>query len=58
MTTFGDQQVPVEDFANHVRIELLDPRWKEEKRISEANRSASNLLPGGAWFACLPSLDS
>lgn len=47
-TTFGDQQVPVEEFAEHVRIELLDPRWKEEKRQSEANRSAANLLPGGS----------
>lgn len=49
-TTFGDQQVPVEEFAEHVRIELLDPRWKEEKRQSEANRSAANLLPGGPSF--------
>lgn len=52
LTTFGNQQVPVEDFAEHVRIELLDPRWKEEKRLSEANRSAANLLPGGSLHIC------
>ncbi|KAK4046918.1 SF3a splicing factor complex subunit [Microbotryomycetes sp. JL201] len=50
-TEFGGQQVPVEEFAQHVRYELLDPRWKEEKRRSEANRSASNLLPGGTDVA-------
>lgn len=46
-TTFGGQQVPVDEFADHVRIELLDPKWKETKRQNEVNRSASNLLPGG-----------
>ncbi|KAM0791813.1 hypothetical protein ACM66B_004073 [Microbotryomycetes sp. NB124-2] len=50
-TEFGGQQVPVEEFAQHVRYELLDPRWKEEKRRSDANRSASNLLPEGTNVA-------
>ncbi|KAI5477585.1 splicing factor 3A subunit 1 [Pseudohyphozyma bogoriensis] len=46
-TMFNGQQVPVEEFADHVRIELLDPKWKETKRQNEINRSAANLLPGG-----------
>ncbi|GAA5888121.1 hypothetical protein JCM5296_005441 [Sporobolomyces johnsonii] len=46
-TTFEGQQVPVEEFSKHVRYELLDPRWKEEKKQAELNRSAANLLPGG-----------
>jgi splicing factor 3A subunit 1 len=48
-TTFDGQQVPVEEFSKHVRYELLDPRWKEEKKQADLNRSAANLLPGGAW---------
>ncbi|KDE04288.1 hypothetical protein MVLG_05246 [Microbotryum lychnidis-dioicae p1A1 Lamole] len=46
-TTFNNQQIPVEEFASHVRIELLDPKWKEDKRQSEVNRSTANLLPQG-----------
>ncbi|SCV73492.1 BQ2448_7418 [Microbotryum intermedium] len=46
-TIFNNQQVPVEEFASHVRIELLDPKWKEDKRQSEVNRSTANLLPQG-----------
>lgn len=58
LTTFGNQQVPVEDFAEHLRIELLDPKWKEAKRQNEANRSASNLLPGGKFLIFPPLLVS
>ncbi|KAM0750422.1 hypothetical protein T439DRAFT_289553 [Meredithblackwellia eburnea MCA 4105] len=47
-TTFGGQQVPVEEFSDHVRIELIDPKWKEAQRQSEINRSSANLLPQGA----------
>lgn len=56
LTTFGNQQVPVEDFAEHLRIELLDPKWKEAKRQNEANRSAANLLPGGKLFKLFQNL--
>jgi splicing factor 3A subunit 1 len=54
-TTFDGQQVPVEEFSKHVRYELLDPRWKEEKKQADLNRSAANLLPGGKSNIC-PSL--
>jgi splicing factor 3A subunit 1 len=37
--------------SEHVRIELLDPRWKEKQRQMEANRSAGNLVPQGADVA-------
>ncbi|KAH8914362.1 hypothetical protein BT69DRAFT_1089475 [Atractiella rhizophila] len=41
------QQVPDAEFAEHVRIELLDPRWKEKKAALEAHRSAANLATAG-----------
>ena len=47
LTKFKDQIVSVDDLAEHIRIELIDPRYKEQRRQTDANRSASNLLPGG-----------
>lgn len=54
LTKFKDQIVSVDDLAEHIRIELIDPRYKEQRRQTDANRSASNLLPGGE-FLVLPS---
>jgi splicing factor 3A subunit 1 len=31
----------------HVRIELLDPRWKERQMAADAKRTASNMLAAG-----------
>lgn len=41
-------QIPEDEINEHVRIELLDPRWKEKQAMTERNRSGANLLPGGA----------
>lgn len=30
------QQIPAEEFDEHVRIELLDPRWREQREKSDA----------------------
>jgi len=35
----------------HVRIELLDPKWREQKKISEAKKKDSNLLQTGVDVA-------
>ncbi|KAK9473517.1 Pre-mRNA splicing factor PRP21 like protein-domain-containing protein [Dipodascopsis tothii] len=35
--------IPAAEYSEHMRIELLDPRWKEEKAKSEARHAISNL---------------
>lgn len=42
------QQINVNEISEHVRIELLDPRWKEKKHKTELNRSSSNMLTLGS----------
>ncbi|GAA5922973.1 hypothetical protein JCM3775_006205 [Rhodotorula graminis] len=46
-TTFEGQQVPVDELSKHIRYELLDPRWKEDKKQADLNRAASAVMPGG-----------
>lgn len=43
--------IPVDEITEHVRIELLDPRWKEKQEVAEHNRAASNMLGTGADVA-------
>ncbi|KAK2067469.1 hypothetical protein P8C59_001207 [Phyllachora maydis] len=37
------QQVPLHELAEHMRIELLDPSWKEQKAKSDARHATTNL---------------
>ncbi|KAI9848547.1 MAG: SF3a splicing factor complex subunit [Sclerophora amabilis] len=37
------QQIPLNELDEHMRIELLDPRWKAQRAISDARTSTSNL---------------
>ncbi|KAF2805338.1 putative pre-mRNA splicing factor [Mytilinidion resinicola] len=37
------QQVPFTELEEHMRIELLDPRWKEQKARADARYSTTNL---------------
>ncbi|KAL2020494.1 hypothetical protein VTK56DRAFT_8379 [Thermocarpiscus australiensis] len=37
------QQIPVNEMDEHLRIELLDPRWKEQKAKAEARFATTNL---------------
>ncbi|KAK4188966.1 Pre-mRNA splicing factor PRP21 like protein-domain-containing protein [Podospora australis] len=37
------QQVPLNEMEDHMRIELLDPRWKEQKAKAEARYATTNL---------------
>ncbi|PWY79442.1 Surp module [Aspergillus sclerotioniger CBS 115572] len=37
------QQVPVGELEQHMRIELLDPRWKEQRAKAESRSATTNL---------------
>ncbi|KAL9617903.1 MAG: hypothetical protein Q9160_007330 [Pyrenula sp. 1 TL-2023] len=37
------QPIPLSEFESHMRIELLDPRWKEQKAKSDSRYSTTNL---------------
>lgn len=41
------EAIPVDGMAEHMRIELLDPKWKEQKMAMEAKQRDSNLLQEG-----------
>jgi splicing factor 3A subunit 1 len=43
------EQIPVNELDEHMRIELLDPKWKEQKAIAEKRQMTTNL--GGADVA-------
>ncbi|CAG8437108.1 4206_t:CDS:2 [Diversispora eburnea] len=45
------QAIPVDEMDDHVRIELLDPKWKEQKMAAEAKKKESNLLQEGTDVA-------
>lgn len=37
------QQIPYDELEQHMRIELLDPRWKEQRLKSDQRQSTTNL---------------
>ncbi|KAK4222322.1 putative pre-mRNA-splicing factor sap114 [Podospora fimiseda] len=37
------QQIPLNEMDEHMRIELLDPRWKEQKAKADARYATTNL---------------
>ncbi|KAK1452739.1 hypothetical protein CCUS01_10780 [Colletotrichum cuscutae] len=37
------QQIPMDELQDHMRIELLDPQWKDQKAKAEARYSTTNL---------------
>ncbi|KAI9819404.1 MAG: SF3a splicing factor complex subunit [Phylliscum demangeonii] len=37
------QQIPYEELDEHMRIELLDPRWKEQREKAESRYGSTNL---------------
>ncbi|KAF7170244.1 hypothetical protein CNMCM5623_002721 [Aspergillus felis] len=37
------QQIPVAELDQHMRIELLDPRWKEQRAKAESRTATTNL---------------
>jgi len=45
------QVIPVDEMDDHVRIELLDPKWREQKLAAELKKKESNLLQEGTDVA-------
>ncbi|ORZ03776.1 Pre-mRNA splicing factor PRP21 like protein-domain-containing protein [Syncephalastrum racemosum] len=45
------EAIPVSEMDEHMRIELLDPKWKEQKLAAEAKHKDSNLLQEGTDVA-------
>ncbi|KAG0188443.1 hypothetical protein DFQ28_004823 [Apophysomyces sp. BC1034] len=45
------EAIPVSEMDEHMRIELLDPKWKEQKLAMEAKMKDSNLLQEGTDVA-------
>ncbi|KAL1916397.1 uncharacterized protein VTP21DRAFT_5588 [Calcarisporiella thermophila] len=39
---------PASELEEHMRIELLDPKWREQKQAAEAKKKESNLLLSGS----------
>lgn len=37
------QQIPIAELEQHMRIELLDPRWKEQRAKAESRSATTNL---------------
>ncbi|KAH9977204.1 Pre-mRNA splicing factor PRP21 like protein-domain-containing protein [Lactifluus volemus] len=43
-----NQQIPVNELQEHMRIELLDPRWKSQRDALEARKAQASELQRGA----------
>lgn len=41
------QQIPENELTEHIRIELLDPKWKEQKRVLEMRKAQSLQMQQG-----------
>ena len=37
------QQIPNAEYQNHIKIELLDPRWKEQRAKADSRNATTNL---------------
>ncbi|GLB35327.1 putative pre-mRNA splicing factor PRP21 like protein [Lyophyllum shimeji] len=57
--TICGQQIAVDELDEHMRIELLDPRWKDQRNALEARKAqASELQRGANVVASLKNLAS
>jgi splicing factor 3A subunit 1 len=45
------KEVPLSEISEHLRISLLDPRWKEQKQLAAERNRDSNVLQGAEVFA-------
>ncbi|KAJ1737955.1 SF3a splicing factor complex subunit [Coemansia sp. Benny D160-2] len=41
------QDIPASEFEEHIRVELIDPKWKEQKLVYERKIRDSNLVSEG-----------
>jgi splicing factor 3A subunit 1 len=42
------QQIPTDEIDEHMRIELLDPKWKQQRDMLEARKAQASELQKGA----------
>lgn len=42
------QQIPAHELEEHMRIELLDPKWKQQRDLIEARKAQASELQRGA----------
>ncbi|EPY50843.1 splicing factor Sap114 [Schizosaccharomyces cryophilus OY26] len=40
---FTGEMIPANEMGEHMRVHLLDPRWREQRKIEESRRSTLNL---------------
>ncbi|EPX74724.1 splicing factor Sap114 [Schizosaccharomyces octosporus yFS286] len=40
---FTGEMIPASEMGEHMRVHLLDPRWREQRKIEESRRSTLNL---------------
>ena len=45
------QQLPIDSAAQHLRIELMDPKWREERDRAQAKFQTTNQLADGGDVA-------
>ncbi|KAJ2796859.1 SF3a splicing factor complex subunit [Coemansia guatemalensis] len=45
------QEIPASEFEEHIRVELIDPKWKEQKLVYENKIRDSNLVKEGVDIA-------
>lgn len=50
------QKVPASDFSDHMRIQLMDPKWREEQARAAAKQKDTALAEGESIAASLKSL--
>ena len=43
MCSICGKQIPTDEIGEHMRIEMLDPRWREQQRLNERNSATTNL---------------
>ncbi|KAJ1974021.1 SF3a splicing factor complex subunit [Dimargaris xerosporica] len=51
-----NQAIPVSEMEEHMRIELLDPKWKDYKEAAQAKHKTSNLISGSDMAQNLKTL--
>lgn len=44
------EKVAQSEMEDHLRIELLDPRWREKRKVGLERQQARNLLDNGSTF--------
>lgn len=52
------QEIPINEFAEHMRIELMDPKWREQQDRAKANRAGDAYAPNDAIANNLSSFAS